>query len=74
MKGLNGDYFDMLKEAQALSARPKVVLFMGSNIGNMPVKEAQLFCNTLRNELSADDLLIVGFDLKKKSKNGSGRL
>jgi L-histidine N-alpha-methyltransferase len=68
MKGLNGDYFDMLKEAYQLSARPKVVLFMGSNIGNMPVKEAQDFCIRLRRELSADDLVIIGFDLKKNPK------
>ncbi len=68
MRGLNGDYFDMLKEASQLSSRPKVVLFMGSNIGNMPVKEAQQFCIALRHELSSNDLLIIGFDLKKNPK------
>jgi L-histidine N-alpha-methyltransferase len=68
MRGLNGDYFDMLKEARQLSARPKVVLFMGSNIGNMPVKEAQEFCVALRQELSVSDLVIIGFDLKKNPK------
>ena len=68
MHGLNGDYFDMLKEASQLSSRPKVVLFMGSNIGNMPVKEAQQFCQALRHQLSPNDLLIIGFDLKKNPK------
>ena len=68
MHGLNGDYFDMLKEASQLSSRPKVVLFMGSNIGNMPVKEAQQFCHALRHQLSPNDLLIIGFDLKKNPK------
>lgn len=68
MQGLNGDYFDMLKEARQLSLRPKVVLFMGSNIGNMPVKEAQEFCITLRQELSPEDVVIIGFDLKKNPK------
>ena len=68
MHGLNGDYFDMLKEASQLSLRPKVVLFMGSNIGNMPVKEAQQFCVALRHQLSTQDLLIIGFDLKKNPK------
>jgi L-histidine N-alpha-methyltransferase len=68
MRGLNGDYFDMLKEASQLSSRPKVVLFMGSNIGNMPVKEAQAFCQALRHQLSPNDLLIIGFDLKKNPK------
>lgn len=68
MHGLNGDYFDMLKEASQLSSRPKVVLFMGSNIGNMPVKEAREFCAALRQQLSTKDLLIIGFDLKKNPK------
>ncbi len=68
MHGLNGDYFDMLKEARQLSSRPKVVLFMGSNIGNMPVKEAFSFCKALRQQLSTDDLVIIGFDLKKNPK------
>ncbi len=68
MRGLNGDYFDMLKEASQLSARPKVVLFMGSNIGNMPVKEAFDFCGVLRQQLSLGDLAIIGFDLKKNPK------
>lgn len=68
MHGLNGDYFDMLKEASQLSSRPKVVLFMGSNIGNMPVKEAFAFCSALRQALSPGDLAIIGFDLKKNPK------
>ncbi|WP_419802264.1 L-histidine N(alpha)-methyltransferase [Mucilaginibacter sp.] len=68
MHGLNGDYFDMLKEASRLSGRPKVVLFMGSNIGNMPVKEAFVFCVELRKALSPGDLAIIGFDLKKNPK------
>ncbi len=68
MHGLNGDYFDMLKEASQLSSRPKVVLFMGSNIGNMPVKEAFAFCGALRQALSPGDLAIIGFDLKKNPK------
>jgi L-histidine N-alpha-methyltransferase len=63
--GLNGDYMDMLKEAKAISSRRKVVLFMGANIGNMKPDEAMAFCNELRSLLSKDDILIIGFDLKK---------
>jgi len=65
MKGLNGDYFKMLKRAKEISDRRKVVLFMGANIGNMDLVEAEAFCRDLRNELSPNDLLIIGFDLKK---------
>jgi len=67
-EGLNGDYFDMLEKASRISDRRKVVLFMGANIGNMNLEEAQEFCRRLRLQLSPDDLLIIGFDLKKNPK------
>lgn len=68
MKGLNGEYFDMLKKAASISKRRKVVLFMGSNIGNMPVSDATAFCAQLRNHLSPGDMVLIGFDLKKSPK------
>lgn len=68
MKGLNGDYFDMLKQATELSSRRKVVLFMGANIGNMTIADAGQFCKALKNLLAPGDLLIIGFDLKKNPR------
>lgn len=62
---LEGDYFDMLKRAANLSSRRKVVLFLGSNIGNMEVSEAASFCVELRKNLSPGDIALIGFDLKK---------
>lgn len=66
--GLNGDYFDMLKKAAARSNRRKVVLFLGSNVGNMPTSSAEKFCRELRNHLSPDDMALIGIDLKKNPK------
>ncbi len=66
--GLNGEYFDMLKKAASLSNRRKVVMFLGSNIGNMPVSDAEGFCRELRGHLSAGDMALIGFDLKKSPK------
>lgn len=68
IKGLNGDYFEMLDKGIALSTRRKVVLFMGANIGNMELKEAKSFCSMLSASLSTGDLLLIGFDLKKNPK------
>jgi L-histidine N-alpha-methyltransferase len=65
IKGLNGEYFHMLQKAATLSNHRKVVLFMGANIGNMPVADAEMFCAELRNHLSPGDMVIMGFDLKK---------
>jgi dimethylhistidine N-methyltransferase len=68
INGLNGEYFDMLKKAASLSNRRKVVLFLGSNIGNMPVNEAAEFCRQLRSNLTPGDMVLIGFDLKKSPK------
>ncbi|QJD95387.1 L-histidine N(alpha)-methyltransferase [Mucilaginibacter robiniae] len=65
LHGLNGDYFDMLQEAAKISTRRKVVLFLGSNVGNMPVADAQAFCTKLRQYLQPEDRVLIGIDLKK---------
>lgn len=63
--GLQGEYFDMLKKAAAISDKRKVVMFLGSNIGNMPVVDAEGFCRVLREHLSPGDMVLIGVDLKK---------
>jgi dimethylhistidine N-methyltransferase len=65
IKGLQGEYFDMLSKAATISANRKVVLFMGSNIGNMSVPDGQVFCAELRRHLNSGDMVLIGFDLKK---------
>lgn len=62
---LEGDYFEMLQKTASLSDRRKVVLFLGSNIGNMTPEEADDFCLHLNNNLSPKDRVLIGFDLKK---------
>jgi L-histidine N-alpha-methyltransferase len=68
LTGLTGEYFDMLKQAAEISDRRKVVLFLGSNIGNMPVEDAERFCAELRRHLSPGDSVLMGVDLKKNPK------
>ncbi|MBW8687462.1 L-histidine N(alpha)-methyltransferase [Chitinophaga rhizophila] len=63
--GLHGEYFDMLQKANVLSAKNKVILCMGGNIGNFTPPEARKFCRRLRSYLQPGDLLMIGFDLKK---------
>jgi L-histidine Nalpha-methyltransferase len=65
LHGLNGEYFEMLHQANILSAKNKVVLCMGGNIGNFTPPEAKKFCRQLRRHLQPGDLLLTGFDLKK---------
>jgi L-histidine N-alpha-methyltransferase len=68
LNGLTGEYFDMLKQAAELSSRRKVVLFLGSNIGNMPVEDAEGFCKEMRRHLTSGDSVLIGVDLKKNPK------
>lgn len=65
VKGLNGEYFQMLKQAAQISDRPKLVLFLGANIGNMTFSDAELFCVQLQKNMSPGDLCVIGFDLIK---------
>ncbi len=65
VRGLHGEYLPMLAQSARLSDRPKVVLFMGANIGNMRPAEAATFCCALRAQLTPHDQLLIGFDLVK---------
>ncbi len=65
IQGLNGDYFDMLDEMKRLSSRFKVVLFLGSSIGNIPLEHTVEFFKELHTHLLPGDLLLTGFDLVK---------
>jgi dimethylhistidine N-methyltransferase len=65
MRCLEGEYLSMLREASELSSNRKVILFLGANIGNMDIVEAQHFCSKVRDFLQPGDLFVIGFDLKK---------
>lgn len=68
LQGLNGEYLSMLEKAKTLSDKIKVVLFLGGNIGNVPLNKAGEFSKSLREHLKPGDLVLVGFDLKKDPK------
>jgi dimethylhistidine N-methyltransferase len=68
IKGLHGDYFDMLAEATKTSVNRRVVLCLGANVGNMPKEDAFTFCTTLSSYLMPGDIVIMGFDLIKNPR------
>jgi L-histidine N-alpha-methyltransferase len=65
VKGLNGEYIAMLKQLAEQSSKPKLILFLGSNIGNMTFEEAVSLCKEIQLFLRPGDLFFIGFDLKK---------
>lgn len=65
MQPQNGDYFSILETLKNASSRPKIILFLGSNIGNFSKTEAEDFFCRLHDVMNASDLLFIGFDLQK---------
>lgn len=65
VKGLAGEYLPMLKKAYAESSKKKLLLFLGSSIGNYELDEAQQFLKEVYQIMQSGDLILVGFDLKK---------
>lgn len=59
-----GDYFQILASLKE-KKKPKVILFLGSNIGNMPDKVATQFIYDLGANLHHGDKLLLGADLIK---------
>jgi len=59
-----GDYFEILSTLKA-NQKPKVILFLGSNIGNMSDKKASQFIYNLGANLYPGDSLFLGVDLIK---------
>lgn len=64
VKTQQGDYFNILASLKN-SKQPKVVLFLGSNIGNMSDELASKFIYNLGANLQAGDRLLLGVDLIK---------
>ncbi len=65
MKPQTGDYFRILKTFKTETEKPKIILFLGSNIGNFSRAQSVDFFRHLRSVMNADDLLFIGFDLQK---------
>jgi dimethylhistidine N-methyltransferase len=68
MKTEQGDYFKTLETFSQKSNKKKIILFLGSNIGNFSEAQALTFFEELREVMNPNDLLFIGFDLHKNPK------
>ncbi|AEA45809.1 L-histidine N(alpha)-methyltransferase [Fluviicola taffensis] len=64
---LQGDYFQMLNDLKK-SPNRKIILFLGSNIGNMSDEQAKSFIASLSQNLNPGDKLVLGVDLIKEKE------
>ncbi|MGA9211228.1 L-histidine N(alpha)-methyltransferase [Kaistella sp.] len=62
-----GDYFRVLDEL-FISTKPKIILFIGSSLGNMCDEIAKKFLNKIANHLKKNEKLLLGLDLIKSKK------
>jgi len=65
IKPHTGDYFKVLESLRNGSDRRKVLMFLGSNIGNFSQEKALEFFRSIRSVLNANDRLFIGFDMQK---------
>ncbi|MFV1921141.1 MAG: L-histidine N(alpha)-methyltransferase [Methylotenera sp.] len=63
--GVVADYYHGLHYIRDLSNNKKLVLFLGSNIGNFNKTQTDQFLTMLSNTLDKHDYVMMGFDLKK---------
>ncbi|WP_136466144.1 L-histidine N(alpha)-methyltransferase [Flagellimonas onchidii] len=62
---LQGTYFETLRDIGKANGRRKVILFLGSNMGNLLHPQAIEFLKNMRDSISDDDLIFMGLDQKK---------
>jgi dimethylhistidine N-methyltransferase len=65
VNGIVADYHEGLRLIGAQRSGAKLVLWLGSNVGNFTRGAAARFLATLRRTLGRDDRLLLGVDLRK---------
>jgi len=65
VSGRIGDYFDLIGDIKVNGYARKIILFLGSNIGNYSDQESLDFFNRLKAVVNPQDQVFIGFDLKK---------
>ena len=67
VKPQHGTYFTVLEEIRAIN-NPMIILFLGSNLGNMLDDSAHDFINHLAHAMNPGDMLLLGVDVKKSKR------
>jgi dimethylhistidine N-methyltransferase len=59
------EYRDGLRHVRRETHRPKLIAWLGSNVGNFDRTEAARFVRSIRDAMTPDDRLLLGVDLRK---------
>jgi L-histidine Nalpha-methyltransferase len=63
---ISHEYFRAMDMLSLKDNKPKVLLFLGSNVGNFNKAEAVEFFSSLSLRMRSGDKILIGFDLKKE--------
>ncbi|MFC2093063.1 L-histidine N(alpha)-methyltransferase [Bacteroidota bacterium] len=66
--GLVSFYEEGVDFITQLDESPKMILFLGSSIGNFTFDAEELFLKRLRDDMRKDDIILIGFDMIKDEK------
>ena len=61
---IHGNYFEVLQALEPVACR-RVMMFLGSNLGNFGEQGSIDFLRLVRASMSPGDMLLIGLDLKK---------
>jgi len=60
------EYQEGLVRLRSETGRPKLILWLGSNVGNLDRDEAARFLSSVRESMAEEDRMLVGVDLRKE--------
>ncbi len=60
-----GDYEDGLRHMAEMTDRPRLLLWLGSSVGNLHRPEAAAFLGHIRRQTAPHDRVLIGIDLRK---------
>jgi dimethylhistidine N-methyltransferase len=62
---VRAEYNDGLRHLGAQPPQPRLILWLGSSVGNLHRRDAAAFLLLVRDTMTADDRLLIGIDLRK---------
>lgn len=65
VRSIHAEYFDGMESLSTITNGPKLILFLGSNIGNFEPAEAVNFLREIHSRMNPEDRLLVGVDMVK---------
>ncbi len=68
IQAIAGEYTDGLETLSHDSSKAKLIVWLGSSIGNLTRREATDFLKHIRQTMSPKDSLLVGIDLRKSKE------